>query len=62
MQIDMKSLTVAQATDFGNYLLSDERRERVENAGLAPEILKQRLAAVSHADFENWKTRTKAGK
>lgn len=58
----MKNLTVSQATDFGNYLLSDERRERVENAGLAPETLEQRLAAVSHADFENWKTRTRIKK
>lgn len=62
MRIDMKHLTVSQAIDFGKYLLSEERRNRVENAGLPPETLENRLSSVSHADFENWKVSVKPGK
>lgn len=41
--------------DFGQYLLSDERRNRYANhPGLPNETLEQRLKNVSHADVENY--------
>ena len=39
---------------FGNYLLSDERRELYKNHPELSEHLEERLATVSHADIENW--------
>jgi len=42
---------------FGNYLLSQERRERFKQHPEFPnnELLEERLSQVHHADFENWK-------
>ena len=40
---------------FGNYLLSDERKERFQNYPEPPSIsLEERLRNVTHADIENW--------
>jgi hypothetical protein len=41
---------------FGNYLLSDERKERFKiNPNFRNgELLKERLSQVHHADVENW--------
>lgn len=40
---------------FGNYLLSDERKERFQNHPEPPSIsLEERLRNVTHADIENW--------
>lgn len=42
---------------FGNYVLSDERRELYANHPQADSMppLEERLKHVSHADVENWK-------
>lgn len=41
--------------EFGQYLLSPERRERFSNhPQLGPETLEQRLSNVNHADIENF--------
>jgi len=44
---------------FGNYLLSEERRELFKNNPNFPngELLEERLSEVHHADFENWKAK-----
>lgn len=41
---------------FGNYLLSEERKERIHTNESFPngELLQERLEQVSHADIENW--------
>ncbi len=40
---------------FGNYLLSDERRELYANhPELGDNNLDERLANVNHSDIENW--------
>lgn len=41
---------------FGNYLLSEERREAFKQHPEYPngEQLEERLSQVHHADFENW--------
>jgi len=43
-------------TSFGNYLLSQERRERFQNHPHAENMppLEDRLSEVNHADVENW--------
>jgi hypothetical protein len=42
--------------DFGNYLLSEERRELYESHPLSDSMpsLEERLSQVSHADVENF--------
>ena len=44
---------------FGNYLLSEERKEAFKNNPNFQngELLEERLSAVHHADFENWKAK-----
>lgn len=44
---------------FGNYLLSEERRETLKSNPNFPdgELLEERLSDVHHADFENWKAK-----
>ena len=44
---------------FGNYLLSEERKELFKNNPNFPdgELLEERLSAVHLADFENWKAK-----
>lgn len=43
---------------FGNFLLSQERTKSVtDHPDLPEEILQDRLASVSHADFTNWKSK-----
>lgn len=44
---------------FGNYLLSEERREVFKNNPNFPngELLEERLSEVHHADVENWKAK-----
>jgi hypothetical protein len=37
---------------FGNYLLSEERRERFK--AISEEALEERLSVVHHADVENF--------
>ena len=39
---------------FGNYLLSDERKERFEKSG-STVPLEDRLSSVHREDIENWK-------
>jgi len=40
---------------FGNYLLSEERRELFkQHPDLGENQLEERLANVHHADFSNW--------
>lgn len=41
---------------FGNYLLSEERRELFKNNPNFPngEFLEERLSGVYHSDVENW--------
>lgn len=41
---------------FGNYLLSNERRELYKSHPDADKMppLEDRLASVNHADIENW--------
>ena len=52
----MDSMTVQDMVSFGNYLLSPERRKLYEQNPMFPDglMLEERLAQVSHADFENW--------
>jgi hypothetical protein len=41
---------------FGEYLLSDERKQSIidhPNASMMPPV-EERLKMVHHADFENW--------
>lgn len=45
--------TEKQLVEFGNYLLSDERTNRVIKGSM--EQLEERLNQVSHADIENFK-------
>ena len=42
---------------FGNYLLSEERKESFKANPQFPndELLEERLSNVHHADIENWK-------
>lgn len=40
--------TETDLTSFGNYLLSEERKERIINKEAVGN-------QVTHADFENWK-------
>lgn len=47
----METLTPAQATSFGNYLLSPERKKIVRGVN---------RNVVTHADFENWKAKEAA--
>ena len=39
---------------LGNYLLSDKRRELIENHPKPAFPLEQRLKNVNHADIDNW--------
>ena len=43
----------SQLVEFGNYLLSKERRELYEQSGNQT-ILEERLSTVNHADVENY--------
>ena len=41
---------------FGNYLLSEERKNLIVNHPMSTtENIPRRLVEVSHADVENWK-------
>lgn len=42
-----------QLVEFGNYLLSEERRKSYQQEG-DQSILQERLSAVNHADVENY--------
>lgn len=44
-------LTENKLTSFGNYLLSSERVKRISSVN---------SANVTHADYENWKTKVDA--
>lgn len=46
--------TEKQLIEFGNYLLSDERTNKIITGSM--EQLEERLNQVSHADIENFKT------
>lgn len=48
--------TRAELVEFGNYLLSDERKQRFASNPHAPEglTLEERLSEVHHADVENY--------
>lgn len=47
--------TEKQLIEFGNYLLSDERTNKVIKGSM--EQLEERLNQVSHADIENFKSK-----
>lgn len=47
--------TEKQLIEFGNYLLSDERTNKVITSSM--EQLEERLSQVSHADIENFKSK-----
>ena len=58
---DLTNFSKKDMVSFGNYLLSDERREAYEAATQEAKENKisilsteERLKNVSHADFENW--------
>lgn len=38
--------------EFGNYLLSEERKESFKN--ISEDLLEERLSKVHHADIENF--------
>lgn len=40
---------------FGNYLLSDERKNRFKQNNESGVPVEDRLKMVHHADIENWK-------
>ncbi len=43
---------------FGNYLLSEERKEMIKSHPEFDESThEERLSRVSHADVENWKSK-----
>ena len=48
--------TEEDLVSFGQYLLSDERREMIERAsiGETQDILQDRLKNVSNLDLANW--------
>lgn len=61
MMEDLTNFSREDMVSFGNYLLSDERREAYESATQEAKENKtpilsteERLKDVSHADFENW--------
>lgn len=61
-EIGGKLYTESQLTSFGNYLLSDKRKERfeamdkvAEEDGASIPPAEERLKAVHHADISNWK-------
>lgn len=49
--------------DFGNYLLSKERKKSIEENPLFDgKLIKERLSIVSDADIENFKNKKNAKK
>ena len=49
---EVKKITIKDSIDFGNYLLSDERRKRFEAISL--NRLEERLSEVTDADIRNF--------
>ena len=49
----IKMFSRYQMVDFGNYLLSKERRELYKQEG-NQDLLEERLSVVNHADIENY--------
>jgi len=43
---------LSDLVSFGNYLLSEERKNLYESRG--KELLEERLSMVSDADLQNW--------
>ena len=56
----MEQFTEKQLIQFGNYLLSDQRKETIK--GTSKKLLKARLSVVSDADIENFKEKLKGEK
>lgn len=55
-----KTKKTSDLVSFGNYLLSDERKNNFKNHPDFPEsTLEERLSQVHHADIENWKHKNK---
>lgn len=51
----MKTFTEADLVSFGNYLLSDERKDLVlSNQSFSIEQARENLKGVSDADLANW--------
>ena len=51
----MKTFTQADLVSFGNYLLSDERKDLVlSNPSFSIEQARENLKVVSDADLANW--------
>ncbi len=49
---EVKKITIKETVDFGNYLLSKERRQRFEAISL--DRLDERLSEVHDADIRNF--------
>lgn len=55
LTIEGEGYTGEELTDFGNYILSDKRKNSVlKNPNFTQEQKEEHLKQVSHADFENW--------
>lgn len=49
---EVKKITLKETIDFGNYLLSDERRKNFESISM--DNLEDRLSVVHDADIRNF--------
>lgn len=49
---EVKKITLKETVDFGNYLLSNERKERFSAISL--DRLEERLSEVTDADIRNF--------
>ena len=53
--MEQLEFTRTDLVSFGNYLLSNERKELFEShPDLGSENLEERLSEVNHSDIENW--------
>lgn len=62
-QTSSTTFTEAELVSFGNYMVSEERKNSFEaSKDLHPGFtVEERLSQVHHADVENWKEKHAAG-